>query len=93
MTDRQTGQEPQKTTNYVALVLSIGLVIGAGVGVTLSAATDNPGLLAIGVGCGLAMGAGIGSALQRQHEGKDAAGDGPVVKVDGDQGTGGDSSG
>ena len=90
MTDKQTGQEPTKPTNYVALGLSMGLAIGTGIGVTLSVATDNPGLLAIGIGCGLTMGVGIGNALQRQHEGENAANDGPMVKVDGDQGGSGD---
>jgi hypothetical protein len=67
-------KEPEKT-DYIGRGLALGLAIGAGWGVALSAATDNPGMLAIGVGCGISLGVAIGSSLQRRHEvdGEDGA--------------------
>ena len=69
MKGKLSGKEAEKT-NYVSRGLAIGLVIGAGFGIALSAATDNPGLLAIGIGCGISLGVAIGSSLQRRHEGE-----------------------
>ena len=67
MKGKLSSEVPEKT-NYVGRGLAIGLAIGAGYGVVLSAATDNPAFLSIGIGSGLAMGIAIGSGLQRRHE-------------------------
>jgi hypothetical protein len=67
MANKPTHWEP-RDVNYVSRGLAIGLTIGAGLGVVLSAATDNPGMLAIGTGCGISLGVAIGSSQQRQHE-------------------------
>jgi len=79
-----SSKETEKS-NYIGRGLAIGLAIGAGFGVALSAATDNPGLLAIGIGCGISLGIAIGTSLQRRHEEES----GPGV---GDEGVGEDGS-
>jgi hypothetical protein len=84
MKGKLSGKEAEKS-NYIGRGLALGLAIGAGWGVALSAATDNPGLLAIGIGCGISLGVAIGSGLQRRHEGES----GPVV---GDESVGEDGS-
>ena len=79
MKDNSTGQEP-KRVDYVAQGFSLGLALGAGWGVVLSAALDRPWFIAIGVGCGISLGLAIGSSLQRRHEGEEAGESEAVVK-------------
>lgn len=47
--------------------IGLGIAIGAGVGLALSVATDNQGLLAVGIAVGVAVGAG----LQRRGSARD----------------------
>jgi hypothetical protein len=88
MKGKLIGKEAEET-NYVSRGMAMGLAIGAGLGVALSAATDNPGLLAIGIGCGLSIGVAIGTSLQRRHEAEHSEGTGPVS---GDEGMGTDGA-
>jgi len=87
MTDKSTGQESKKPTNYVTLGFSLGLALGAGWGTALSAALDNPAFIAIGIGSGMTLGLAIGTSLQQRHEGEGAEGSELVVKGNGEQGT------
>lgn len=56
--------------HFVARWMGIGIAMFSGVGVALSVATDNPGLIgigpAIGVGVGLAIGAGVEERYKRE---------------------------
>jgi hypothetical protein len=84
MKSKQTGQDP-KVVNYVGQGLALGLIFGTGIGTALSAATDNPGLLAIGIGAGMTLGIGIGTSLQRRHEEAQSPGAEPDVEDSSDQ--------
>ncbi len=62
----------EKKTNKTAYGVSIGMVIGAGVGIALGAATNNMGLwLPICVGCGLALGASVGVTMDTMKKKKE----------------------
>lgn len=88
MKGKLTGKELEKT-NYIGRGLALGLVLGAGWGVALSAASDNPAFLAIGAGCGMSIGIAIGTSLQRRHEEEQLGEAEPVV---GDQSVGEDGA-
>ena len=90
MKNTSTGQEPKKV-DYVTQGFGLGLVLGAGWGVVLSAALDNPAFIAIGVGCGISLGLAIGTSLQRRHEEGAGSSEG-VFKHDGGHPTGEDGS-
>ena len=66
MKDEQIGQEKQ--VNYTGIGLVLGLAIGAAWGIALSAATDSPAFISIGIGGGMCIGLAIGSSMQRRHE-------------------------
>lgn len=51
-------------TNYLA----IGLIFGAGIGISLGVVTDNLAIgLSIGIGAGLSMGTALAFALKREE--------------------------
>ena len=72
MKSEQSGQE-KKQVNYIGIGFVLGLAIGVAWGVALSAATDSPAFISIGIGGGMCIGIAIGSSLQRRHEQEEGA--------------------
>ena len=58
--------------HFVGMWMGIGIAIFTGVGVPLSIATGNPGLIGIGPALGVAFGLAIGSSIEDKYrkEGK-----------------------
>ena len=66
MKDEQSSEVQE--INYTSKGLLFGMIFGVAWGLVLSAVTDNPAFLSIGIGSGLAIGVGIGSSMQRRYE-------------------------
>lgn len=54
--------------HFIGMWMGIGIAIFSGVGVALSAATDNPGLIGIGPALGVAVGLAIGTGVEERHK-------------------------
>lgn len=54
--------------HFVGMWIGIGIAIFTGVGVPLSFATGNPGLLGLGPAIGVAFGVAIGSGIEAKHK-------------------------
>ena len=61
MSNEQKDPKSKKTTDQLALWLSIGIALGAGLGVVF----DN---LPIGVALGLVLGTSVGAALSQKNK-------------------------
>ena len=59
--------DPQACKNCGRKYLGVGIVMGAGIGTALGAATGNTG---VWLPIGLAVGIGIGAALSRKNAGE-----------------------
>jgi len=53
--------------HFMGMWIGIGLAIFSGIGVPLSIATGNLGLIGIGPSLGIAFGAAIGQAIESKH--------------------------
>ncbi len=53
--------------HFLGMWMGIGIAIFAGIGIPLSVATDNPGLIGIGPALGVAFGLAIGQAMEDKH--------------------------
>jgi hypothetical protein len=58
--------------HFMGIGIAIGIAIFSGVGIAISNATDNPGLIGLGPALGVAIGVAIGSAMEEKakKEGK-----------------------
>ena len=54
--------------HFVGMWMGIAIAIFTGVGVPLSIATGNPGLIGIGPAIGVAFGLSVGSAIEAKHK-------------------------
>jgi hypothetical protein len=54
--------------HFVGMWTGIGIALFAGIGVPLSVATGNNGLIGIGPAIGVSFGAGIGQAIEKKYE-------------------------
>lgn len=54
--------------HFVGQWMSIGMVIFSGLGIPLSIATDNPGLIGIGPALGMTIGIAIGSGVEEKYK-------------------------
>lgn len=53
---------------FVERWMAIGMAIFSGLGVPISIATDNPGLIGIGPGVGIAIGVAIGQSVEAKYK-------------------------
>jgi len=58
--------------SIVGMWMAIGIAIFSGLGITLSVATDNPGMISLGPALGMLLGLAIGTAQEAKYrkEGK-----------------------
>lgn len=54
--------------HFIGMWMGIGIAIYTGVGVALSSATKNPGLLGIGPAIGVAFGLAVGQAIEAKYK-------------------------
>jgi len=54
--------------HFVGMWIGIGIAIFTGMGVPLSIALGNPGLMGIGPAIGVAFGAAIGASIEAKHK-------------------------
>lgn len=53
--------------HFLGVGMAIGIAIFSGVGVTLSTATDNPGLIGMGPAIGVALGLAYGKSMEDKY--------------------------
>jgi predicted nucleic acid-binding Zn ribbon protein len=54
--------------HFIGMWIGIGIAIFSGIGIPLSIATDNPGLIAIGPAIGVSIGVAIGSSIETKNK-------------------------
>jgi F0F1-type ATP synthase assembly protein I len=65
---RDSGKESRRETSYLAVCMSLGLVLGGAFGIVYGILTDNMAFTTIGVGGGMVLGLSIGTALEARKE-------------------------
>jgi len=54
--------------HFVGMWIGIGIAIFTGVGVAISFALENPGMIGVGPAIGVAFGAGVGSSIESRYK-------------------------
>jgi F0F1-type ATP synthase assembly protein I len=66
-----SGEESRLETSYLALGMSVGLILGGAFGILYGILLDNMAFMAIGVGGGLVIGLSVGTALEARKKEKE----------------------
>jgi hypothetical protein len=67
---RDSGSESRRETSYLAVCMSLGLVLGGALGIVYGTITDNVTFMTIAIGGGLVIGLSIGTALEARKKDK-----------------------
>jgi len=67
---RDSRKEGRRETSYLAVGMSVGLVLGGALGIVYGILTDNMAFMTIAVGGGLVIGLSIGTALEARKKEK-----------------------
>ena len=67
---RNSPKEGRRETNYLAVGMSLGLVLGGAFGIVYGILTDNMAFMTIAIGGGLVIGLSAGMALDARKKEK-----------------------
>jgi hypothetical protein len=65
---RDSGKDGHRETSYLAVGISLGLVLGGAFGIIYGILTDNMAFMTIAIGGGMVIGLSIGTALEARKK-------------------------